>query len=106
MTSTVTGRSPWHRCTTRHRTYRMVAHCRWPHAAWVTGEGRWAVLAHCRALTVTLHPTLERAARAKRLIDTDACGGRCHRDHDLVDLHPELDHRTPAQARARRGDTS
>lgn len=77
------------RCGTRHRTYRAVARCRWPRAEWVHGEGRYAVVAYCRVVTVTLHPTPAAAARAKHLIDASACGGRCHRDHELVDLHHE-----------------
>ena len=45
-----------------------------------------ALLAHCRVLTVTLWPTLEAAQVCKKRIDETACGGRCVRDHEIIDL--------------------
>lgn len=68
----------------RHRTYQRTAECLWPAAAWVSGEGPWAVLAHCRTLTVTLHADLEGAEKAKQTIDDTACGGRCYHRHEIV----------------------
>lgn len=73
-------------CLTRHRTYRAAAGCAWPRAAWVTGEGPHAVLASCRVLTVTLHPSAEAATDALAFIDHHGCGGRCIRNHRHVVL--------------------
>jgi hypothetical protein len=55
-------------------------------AEWITGNGRYALLAHCRVLTVTLWPTMEAAEVCKKRIDETACGGKCVRDHEILDL--------------------
>lgn len=75
-----------HNCWSRHRTWRKTAECIWPRAVWVTGEGRFALLARCHVLTVTLWETPEEAEERKRFIDRTACGGRCHRDHKIIEL--------------------
>ena len=59
---------------------------RWRWARWIHGTGAFALLAHCGVLTVTLHETLAEAEKDKALIDRSACGGRCHKDHEIVDL--------------------
>jgi hypothetical protein len=76
---------PWH----RHRSFRTMARCIWPKAAWVQGEGAWASLAWCRVLTIELYRTRERAEAAKRTIDSTGCGGGCHRVHEIVCLRLE-----------------
>jgi hypothetical protein len=82
-----TASAPCPNCGARHRTWRTLAECRWPKAIWVYGNGRWASVSDCRpAVTVELHPTRESAEQAKRIIDTTACGGRCSRQHLIVDL--------------------
>jgi hypothetical protein len=53
-------------------------------AAWIDGEGEFAVFAYCRALTVTRWPTLEEAVEAKRAIDGGGCGGGCVRLHFII----------------------
>ena len=58
----------------------------WPTAEWVKGDGRFAVVAHCRHLTVTLHPTAEEAKAALATIDAGGCGGQCSKRHQLVDM--------------------
>lgn len=73
-----------HRCEARHRTVRTWAACAFPRAAWIGGNGSYAVLAWCGDLTVTLHDTAERAQDAQQVIDAAGCGGRCQRRHEVV----------------------
>jgi hypothetical protein len=79
-----------HGCSSRHRTWNKVAECIWPRSVWVTGEGRYAVLAWCRSLTVTLWESPAEAENAKQFIDKLACGGMCSRDHEIVELDPSI----------------
>jgi len=51
------------------------------------GDGRWATLAWCGALTVHLHPTKPQALDALAEIDHTGCGHACWADHDLIDLY-------------------
>ncbi len=74
-------------CNVQHGGYRTRAECEWPYACWITGSGRYACLAWCRVLTVTLWGSREDALAAKEFIDRTACGGGCHRDHRIVDLN-------------------
>ncbi len=55
-------------------------------AAWIHGDGQYALLAWCRVLTVTLWPTKDEAEENKKFIDEMACGGGCTRNHEIVDL--------------------
>jgi hypothetical protein len=56
-------------------------------AAWIHGDGQFALLAPCRVLTVTLWPTLEEATKEKERIDQGACGGQCNpARHSIVDM--------------------
>jgi hypothetical protein len=75
-----------HRCSKVHHRPTAFAKCAWPRAAWVQGDGPYAVLAHCRVLTVQLHPDPEHAEAAKRTIDETGCGGGCYRAHEVVFL--------------------
>lgn len=78
--------------------YRSIAQRRWGcRAEWIEGSGRFAVLAHCRVLTVSLWPTLEQAKNVKKRLDDYACGGKCNRDHEIVDLSatPQSEPRQP-----------
>ena len=75
-----------HNCTRRHGTYHVAAKCIWPRAVWIIGEGRFALLAWCRVLTVTLHDNPTSAEEAKALIDHTACGGMCSRRHEIVEI--------------------
>lgn len=65
-----------------------MAQCRWPLAAWISGNGPLALLAHCRQLTVTLWQDEERtkAEQAKAQIDRLACGGGCYGHHEFCRL--------------------
>ncbi len=75
-----------HSCTRTHRTYRTMAQCIWPRAVWIIGNGEFASVAWCRALTIQLHHTLEAAEEAKAAIDSTGCGGACRGDHEIVRL--------------------
>lgn len=67
-------------------SYRQQALRRWPQAEWVSGRGRFALLAWCGVLTVTLWLTRAKAEGEKQVIDTTACGSRCSRNHEIIDL--------------------
>jgi hypothetical protein len=75
-----------HNCTSRHRTYRKTAECIWRRAEWITGEGPYACLAHCRVLTVQLYKSAEAAEAAKVTIDDTACGGMCRGEHEIIEI--------------------
>lgn len=55
-------------------------------AAWIEGNGQYALLAWCRTLTVSLWQNIEEAERQKHQIDQTGCGGRCNGHHEIVDL--------------------
>lgn len=64
---------------------RSEARSRWPRAVWISGSGDWAVLAHCKVLTVVLHGTRADAEQSKAFIDRFGCTGGCIRQHRIVD---------------------
>jgi hypothetical protein len=69
------------------RSYLLEARRRWPRAIWIMGNGEYASVSYCRAQpTVMLFETLAEAERAKKAIDDTACGGRCMRRHEIVQL--------------------
>jgi hypothetical protein len=82
-------------CGRQHRSWRLVAKCRWPRAIWITGNPPasrpcFALVSYCPpGATVTLWDTLARAEERKRGIDKFACGGRCWRDHRIIALGEE-----------------
>ena len=75
-----------------HRTWHTAAECLWPKAEWVRGDGPWACVSYCRVTCVTLWPTFQDAAEAKRGIDELACGGVCHgaSGHRIICISEEL----------------
>lgn len=75
-----------HRCTSMHRTFNKLMRCMLPRAAWVHGEGQFALIAWCRVTTVTLWSTAEEAHKAREFIDGAGCGGRCTGRHEVVKL--------------------
>lgn len=70
----------------RRANYYQQAKARWSDAEWVSGNGRFASLAHCRVLTVALYESEDAALKAKKWIDKCGCGGFCTGDHEIVDL--------------------
>lgn len=77
-----------HGCTARHRTFRTLAGCIWPRAAWVLGNGPFATVSRCKATTVQLHTTEQAARGALVTIDSTGCGSLCCGPvgHELVHL--------------------
>jgi hypothetical protein len=73
-----------HNCRAQHRTPKTFMKCAVPRAAWVMGSGEFATVAWCGTPTVELHDTLDQAVKAKALIDSTGCGGRCQRRHQIV----------------------
>lgn len=55
----------------------------WPEAVWVHGDGRFAVLAYCNELTVTLHESIADAKASRDFIDRLGCGRCCGRVHGI-----------------------
>lgn len=67
--------------------YKEKAKKRWKkHLCWIVGDGRYALLAHCRVLTITLWKNLEDAEKRKAIIDKHRCGGWCVKAHEIIDL--------------------
>ncbi|USQ78294.1 hypothetical protein NF556_11580 [Ornithinimicrobium faecis] len=71
--------------TTTDPTLTAARH-RYPQAEWITGAGRYAVLARCGVLTVTLHTEQAAATDSRAFIDQLGCGGGCSRRHEVIDL--------------------
>ena len=71
----------------RMRTGQEEARKRWPKAEWICGRGRYALLAHCWVLTVSLHETRAAAEKQKEWIDKGGCGGCCSKRHEIVELN-------------------
>lgn len=70
-------------------TWRSQAVALWPHALWISGDGRFASVANCGpGTTVVLHASFAGAEEAKRTIDRRGCGADCKRHHEIIDLDP------------------
>ena len=69
--------------------WQSKAHRLWgKKAEWIIGDGSFALLAPCRALTVTLWTSRAEAEESKTVIDETACGGLCTPQlHEIVDLN-------------------
>ena len=70
-----------HRCNRHHRTYATWAHCTWPRAAWITGDGPYALLARCDTLTVML---FKEETSAQERMSGLQCGHACTGNHEIV----------------------
>lgn len=88
-----------HKCERKHRTWNVAAKCIWPRASWITGEGKYALIAYCHSgpttadtWTITLWSDPAEAEKAKAEIDRSGCGGGCvfAAGHEIVELHPEI----------------
>lgn len=69
------------------KTYLQRAKRKWRHAEWISGNGRFALLAHCKVLTVKLYQTYTEAVEAKKFIDQSGCGGGCYKYHEIIVLN-------------------
>lgn len=78
-----------HRCTRTHRSYRAAARCMWPRACWISGDGPYALLAHCDVLTITLWPTAGKAFSTYQWLAGFKCGHLCTGRHEVIKI--ELD---------------
>lgn len=76
-------------CGRSHRLPSARGRCIRDAAVWIqntsTRPARWALLAHCDGLTVTLHPRRREAENARTFIDRTGCGHLCSRHHEIVD---------------------
>lgn len=75
-----------HPCDRRHRSYRTTAACMFKRAAWISGEGPYALLAWCGTLTVTLHESETAARGTLTALNRTACGHRCSARHEVVQI--------------------
>jgi len=70
-----------------NKTWYTKAKRKWGRQAeWIEGEGRYAVLAWCRVLTVILCQTRDESEQKKKFIDEIGCGGFCAKKHEIIDL--------------------
>jgi len=67
--------------------YNKIARSKWPNAAWISGEGQFALLAYCDVLTVSLWETIKDAEKNKKFIDEFGCGGMCNRIHEILTIN-------------------
>ena len=75
-----------HQCERRHKSVQTFLCCAYPSAAWVVGDGSYAVIAWCRTPTITLWPKLDLAHAALTELNALACGGRCTGRHEIVHI--------------------
>ena len=89
-----------HGCGRTHRGYQSLAECTWPDAAYVVGDGPFAVLSRCDLFTVSLYDTGGEARRRKQALDVRGCGKTCEGRHDLACLTGDGDPGVPLTASA------
>jgi hypothetical protein len=77
--------------TDRKPDWKRRARRRWRRTCWITGDGPYAVVAHCREVSVSLHHTQENADECLRSLARSGCGGACVMDHEIVDLQVRND---------------
>lgn len=75
-----------HHCGRTHRGFQSLAECIWPDAAYITGDGPYALVAHCDMLSVALYGTAVEAGDARRRLASVGCGRTCKRRHQLAVL--------------------
>lgn len=78
-----------HRCSRRHRTYKVLAKCMLPHLWWIHGEGQFAVVAWCCHVTVSLYDDEIEALEAHLALADIGCGRRCTGRHEVIRLEKE-----------------
>lgn len=61
----------------RHRTFQTIAKCMFKRAAWIHGEGEYALISWCRPITISLYDDEVDALDAHLALADLGCGGRC-----------------------------
>ena len=97
-----------HHCGRTHRGFQSLAECTWHEAAYVIGDGPYALVAHCDMLSVALFETAAEAGQARRRMNTVGCGKTCEGRHQLAVLvdDPTLLMSPPTRMRPRRSVNS
>lgn len=77
-----------HYCTKKHQSYATLAKCLWPRASFRSGDGPYALISKCRrgCPTVTMHRDARKATETLRDLNAAGCGGRCTRNHELIEM--------------------
>jgi len=75
-----------HGCGRTHHCWQAVAECTWPDAAFVTGDGPFALVARCDMVSIALYETAHEVQRRWKRMDTIGCGRRCEHRHEVVVL--------------------
>lgn len=76
-----------HYCQRQHRSFRTLAQCIWPRAAWISGDAALALVSYCGAVTtVSLHRSIDDAECSRVHIDRGGCGHACVKHHELIRL--------------------
>jgi hypothetical protein len=90
-----------HHCGRTHRGFQSLAECIWPTAAYVIGDGPYALIAHCDMLSVALYATAAEAGEARRRLTAVGCGRTCEGQHQLAVLvdDPKLLMSSPSRRR-------
>jgi hypothetical protein len=89
-----------HNCDAQHRNTRTFMRCAIPRAAWVVGDGPYALIAWCRVPTVSLwHDKVDALEHLHHMSQPGgACGGRCNRRHEVVYVNHGLPLARPTPA--------
>lgn len=80
-----------HKCSSNHREYHTWITCAIGarRVAWVKGSGPYATISWCGAandVTVVMHSNLAEAVAVRKQLDRSRCGGRCSRNHQVVEV--------------------
>jgi hypothetical protein len=73
-----------HGCGRTHHGYQSLAECTFPDAAYVTGDGPYALVARCDMLSVALYETEAEVRRRRKRLETTGCGRACEHRHEVV----------------------
>lgn len=73
-----------HHCEKQHQSERTFLRCAIRNAAWIEGNGEYAVIAWCDRPTITLWRTPTPAQAALQELNALRCGGQCRERHELI----------------------
>lgn len=92
-----------HGCGRTHHGHQSLAECTWPEAAYIVGDGAYAVLARCGMFTVALYETDAEARRRKLVLDRSGCAQVCEGHHEVATLVDDVSSGSVRPAAARSG---